>query len=143
MRLVCGPEVNEALAQWAAERIAHVGPAGFGPCVAIGVAEGDLVVAAAVFNNWRAPNVELSMAADGPRWCRPAVVGAILRYPFLELGARNVVTVTGRRNKRARRLNAGLGFREAGTIPAGMESGDDAVIGYLTRAAAERWLRRV
>lgn len=143
MKLVYGPEINDALGQWAAERIPAIGtPAGFGRYVAIGVGGGNRVVAVAVFHNWRPPNVELSMAADSPRWCRPRIVGGILSYPFGDMGVRNVVTVTPRRNKRARRLNAGLGFREAGTIPAGMESGDDMVIGYLTRAAAERWLRR-
>ena len=48
---------DQMLARWAGARL---GIADFSPCVAIGVARGGDVVAAAIYNNYRPPNIEIT-----------------------------------------------------------------------------------
>ena len=48
MQIVAGH--TEKLARWAADRIPHVGDAGFGPCEALGVALGNRLLAVWVFH---------------------------------------------------------------------------------------------
>jgi hypothetical protein len=117
--LLHGPELTEHLAAWAAARIPHVGADGFGPCWAVGVVRGDAMAAVVVLHDFQPSlgTVQLSAAADSPRWATRQVVGAILGAAFLgRLGApvRRVWTATPSTNERAVRFNLGVGFvREA------------------------------
>lgn len=46
----------QMLARWAGNRL---GIADFSPCAAIGVAHDGEIVAAAIYNNYRPPNIEI------------------------------------------------------------------------------------
>lgn len=117
--LVHGPHLTDELAAWAARRIPHVGEGGFGPCWAVGVARGGELAAVVVLHDFQpgCGTVQLSCAADTPRWASKQVVGAILGAAFSgKLGApvRRVWTATPSTNERAIRFNRGIGFvREA------------------------------
>lgn len=117
--LVHGPELTAPLAAWAAERIGHVGAAGFGPCWAVGVMRGASLAAVVVFHDWQREEgtVQLSAAADSPRWASREVVGAILGAVFggaLGAPVRCIWTATPSTNERAIKFNLGIGMtREA------------------------------
>jgi RimJ/RimL family protein N-acetyltransferase len=79
------------------------------------------LAAVVVFHDWQADlgTVQLSAAADTPRWATRQVVGAILGAAFLgRLGApvRRVWTATPSTNERAIRFNQGMGFTKEAVL---------------------------
>jgi RimJ/RimL family protein N-acetyltransferase len=111
---------DKALAAWAAVHIAHVGDAGFGPCVAIGIGSGtgadDEVYGVAVFHDWQkvAKTLQVSLAARSPRWATPSTLRALLHYVFVQAGANKLWMAIPDDNSRAIRFNLGIGMtREA------------------------------
>lgn len=109
------------------------------PAVGIGVAHNNELVAAAVYNNYRSPNIEVTFIQSSPRWASPGAVKAILSYPFLQLGCRRITATTEATNKRARAFLCRLGFEQEGYHPDALSSGDAVTYGLLRKNAA-RWL---
>jgi RimJ/RimL family protein N-acetyltransferase len=128
---------NRHVAAWAGERL---GIADWGPCKTIGVLRNGDLVAAAVFNQWRPPNIEISFVTTSRRWATPEAVRAILAYPFIQLGCKRITSTTEATNQRARAFLCRLGFREEGYHPDALPTGDAVSYGLLARDAA-RWLR--
>lgn len=119
--LLHGPELTEPLAEWAAERIPHVAAAGFGPCWAVGVVRREAMAAVVVFHDWQrqAATMQVSVAADSPRWASRQVIAAILGAAFLgRLGApvRKVWSAMPSDAERALRFNEGIGFRREAVL---------------------------
>ena len=119
--LLHGPDVTQALADWAACRIPHVGPAGFGPCWAVGIIHGESVGAVVVFHDWQdtAGTVQLSCAADTWRGASRALLYEILAVPFEgKLGGRirKVWTATPHTNTTAIRFNERTGFKREAVL---------------------------
>lgn len=115
MKLILGYDAE--VAAWAAGRIEHLGPAGFGPCTAIGVAPDDSpyhLAAAVVYHDyqptWR--TMQISATAVDPRWAQRGVIRACLSYPFDQLKIRKLWSCIGSGNERALRFNKGLGFTQ-------------------------------
>lgn len=123
---------------------AHVTPAieDFGASVAIGVSspEGALL-AGAVYNNWRHPNIEITFAVESHKWASRSAIACILRYPFVQLGCLRITAFTAARNDRARAflVNPLIGFEQEGYHPNGFPE-DDAVSYGLLRWNC-RWLK--
>ena len=114
MSLVAGH--TEEVAKWVAARIPHVGDVGFGPCEAIGVVGSNGLIAGVVYHDYqpRAGSIQLSMAADNPRWAKKEIIAGLLRYPFEQLKCYRVWTGTPIDNTMALRVNSKIGFtREA------------------------------
>jgi len=107
------------VAAWVAARISTVGAADdFGPCIAIGVVNGDHMVAGVVFNKYY-PDcrvIDLNMAAVSPVWARWPIIIELLSYPFLQLGVNVVQTVTPHTNKAALEVNKHIGFRQEAVL---------------------------
>lgn len=119
--LVHGPEMTAPLAAWAAERIPHVGEAGFGPCWAVGVVREGRLAAVVVFHDWQrvSATAQVSIAADTSRWASRQVIGAILGAAFdgrMGGPVRKVWSAIPLNNKRALRFNLGIGFTQEGTL---------------------------
>lgn len=127
---------DRELARWAGDK---VGIKDFGPSTAIGVAHKGVIVAAAIYNNYRPPNIEVTFVTSSPRWASPGAVKAILRYPFVQLKCKRVTAVTEATNQPARAFLCRLGFREEGYHPDALSSGDVVTYGLLRKDAA-RWL---
>jgi RimJ/RimL family protein N-acetyltransferase len=127
---------NHAISRWAGDRI---GVEDWGPCRAIGVMWHGEIVAAAVFNNFRWPNIEISFVTASPRWATPQAVKAIFRYPFVQLDCKRLTSTTEATNQRARAFLCRLGFRHEGTHPDALPTGDAATYGLLRKDAA-KWL---
>lgn len=88
----------------------------FGEFTAIGVTVDNRLAAGFIYNNWqpRYRSIEMSIAADTPKWISKNIVHNLLAYPFWQLNINRLVLVTAADNIRACRLGDGLGFvREA------------------------------
>lgn len=128
---------DDRVAKWVAKRIPgmDVGSA-FGPYTAIGVAADDgYPLAGFIYHRFRGFDVEISGAAQSPRWAQRGVIHALLQYPFEQMGCVRVTMLTAKKNKRARRLIRYLGFIEEGTHPAAYDGHLDACSYGLMREA--------
>lgn len=88
-----------------------------GDCRCLGVFRNDRLEAVAAFNNYKTYDIEISFAAESPRWATKQVVTWILSYPFVQLGTQRVTALVKKSNKRARKLLVGVGFKEEGCHP--------------------------
>lgn len=130
---------DQAVTQWVTQRIPHADT--FLLSTAIGLAEDDKLIAGVVYHNYLAKygNIELSMAADSPRWATPEALKVFLSYPFKQLRCRRVTTCTPASNKRALRFNYGIGFQKEGVIRQGYGKEDMVICGLVFREA-KKWL---
>jgi len=132
------------LLDWCASHIPHVPNAESwrrGEGYALGVADEDDILAVMVVHAFqrRFRDCQISMAAKSARWASRATIGALLRYPFGQLGVDRLTTIVASRNGRALKFNEGLGFVREGLCRRGFGD-DDAVILGLLREDAQKWL---
>lgn len=127
---------DRELARWAGSRL---GMQIAEPNTSIGVAHKGQIIAAAVFNNFRHPNIEVTFVTSSPRWASKGAVCAILRYPFIQLGCKRVTAIIGATNQPARAFLCRLGFKLEGIHPDVFASGAAETYGLL-RKDAGRWV---
>ncbi|MGU3496097.1 N-acetyltransferase [Xanthobacteraceae bacterium A53D] len=125
-------DLNDALAGWCAT---HIGlPRPFeGPYVTMGVFNGDVLIAAVVFNNWNpeAGVIEFHGAGTSPRWLARQVLREMFAYPFKTLGCQMVVTRNSARNTRLHRQLSSYGFQRF-LIPRLRGRDEDEIVWTLT-----------
>ena len=129
MRLVFGQD--EGVAKWVASHIPHMGNTVLRDFSAIGVVnDAGHPVAGVIYHDYIPDygTIQLTMAASTPRWAQRGTIGALLRYPFVQLGCNKVWTATPHTNERAIRFNRGLGFRQEGVLRHQFGRGAHAVI---------------
>jgi RimJ/RimL family protein N-acetyltransferase len=127
---------DDALARWAGARL---GISDFSPCVAIGVLHAGGIAAAAIYNNYRPPNIEITFATATPTWATKGAIRAMLRYPFVQLRCTRLTAITQAQNSPARQFLVRLGFRQEGYHPNSLPTGDAVSYGLLASEAV-RWL---
>lgn len=127
---------DKHLADWAAARIEGC-ERGFGECQALGVAHKDALIAVVVFHNWHpeAGVIEISAAAESPRWFSRSVANVALGYAYDGLGCQMVVARQDPDNDRARGIWLALGGTEY-VIP--RMRGRDAAESFIT-LTEEAW----
>lgn len=136
MKLLYG--ADEAVGAWVQARIPNM-PRLPAPFVGIGVLSGAQLVAGVLFHGY-VPEfgvIEVSIAADTPRWISRQRVSLILGYPFRQLRCGRVGAAIMAANTRSVRLCEGLGFQREGLLRRGF-GGDDAVVLGLLREDWER-----
>jgi RimJ/RimL family protein N-acetyltransferase len=150
MRLVIGHD--PFFAAWVQARIPQMAglPGGFGPCTAIGVAHGDVVVGACVYHGYqpRFGSIEMSFASVDPRWLigpageRKAIIRGLMGYPFDQLKVGRVSATTPKKNRAARRFIDKFGFKREGVARRGFGD-DDAILSGLLESEwrASNWAR--
>lgn len=129
MRLLFGHDTE--VARWVSAHIPHMQGADFGPASAIGIVdENQSPMAGIVFHDYQPlyGTIQLSAAAESPRWATKKVIGAILGYPFLQLKVHKVWTATQHENLRAIKFNKGVGFTQEATLKDHFGAGRHAVI---------------
>jgi RimJ/RimL family protein N-acetyltransferase len=127
---------DDALAKWAGDRLGmEIGK----PNTSIGVVHRNELVAVAVFNNFRLPNIEITFVTSSPRWASPGAVRAIFRYPFVQLRCKRLTAIIEATNQPARAFLCRLGFKLEGIHPDVFASGAAESYGLL-RKDAQRWV---
>lgn len=128
------------IVSWIAARITHVTGGDFGPCVAAGVVRDGCMVAGVAFHDWQpgCATMQLSMAADSPRWASGDVVRGLFRYAFETAGANKLWTATPHTNERALRFNIGIGMKREATLRHHFGAKSHAVVCSMLRAEWQR-----
>lgn len=122
---------KKQLLTWAWEHL----PIDFGLAYPIGICRDDAISAVCVYHNFRGANLEMSIAAESPRWATKETVTLLLGWPFWTHPAlRRTTAICKRGHAKSRKLVAGLGFRCEGTA-LDLFPDDDGVIYGMTR----RW----
>ncbi len=135
MRLIRGWDA--AVARWVGDRLDIKE---FGPFYrAVGIANDCELIGGVVYNNYRHPNIEMTIATATPRWCSRSILRILFWYPFNTFDCRRVTAVTESTNQPARAFLCRLGFHEEGTMRRAFPSGADAAIYGMLREEC-RWL---
>lgn len=130
------PEVIEGMCRWTGERIGQQ----FDPKSTAGISVICANGAATVLYNNYDPNIGIMMSVAGVgNWLHRSALAVFFGYPFQELGLRRVTTLVAKRNKRARKLNEGLGFVREGCFRQGAPNGDNLFVYGMLKSEC-RWL---
>lgn len=99
--------------------------AGFGPCSAFGVIDKGKLVAGVVFSNYQKFDIQMSAAIFGafPR----RAVKELCEYAFGQLNVRRVTSITGKKNRKARKALRIIGFIEEGIAKYALDGVQTAV----------------
>lgn len=116
---------DKEVSAWVAARVG-IEPVDFGHCVGIGVTDGEEMMAGFVYHDYRINQIEVSAAADTPRWAARSIIRELFRYPFEIAKVGRLQTVQAVGNDRARKLVEGLGFVHEGVARRGHYNGKDA-----------------
>ena len=137
---------DEPLARWACDRIPW---ANYHETMrAVGVADGDELLAVVTFFDYRGPTVingaewyntvECGIFARSPRWATRSIIREILSIPFKQFKVRKVRLVIPSTNKRALRFAEGIGFTSEGTLRHEYAKGVHACVLGLLRNEFDR-----
>lgn len=99
----------QLVAHWVAERIPGC-ERGFGPCAAMCI--GNPIIAGVVFHNYSPEGgvMEMSAAAESPRWLTRPVLRAMHAYIFEDAACQMAVLRVSERNKRMLRIGEAYGY---------------------------------
>lgn len=112
----------------------------FGAGTALGVVRRGKLVAGVVYHSYRGHDIEVSCAADDPRWAARRALRRLFSYPFRQLGCARITALTGDANLRTQRFLEGLGFRREGFHPLALDGRED-LVSYGMRSDDCRWLK--
>lgn len=143
MRLVIGEDAK--VAAWAASRIPYSGNAGFGPCRAIGVEDVGGLIAGCVYHAYidNIQHMQVSIAADTPKFCSRGVMRALLHYPFEQQECRTISLITPHTSARVHRFVKGFGFTRRGCLPEFFAPGVHGEVYSMTRHDYDRLRERI
>jgi RimJ/RimL family protein N-acetyltransferase len=134
--------IDDRLPDWIAARIDGMKADNLRRYAAtLGVVIGGELVAAMAVGGKERGNVEITFAADSPKWATRDTIRRMMAWPFDQLDCHRVTTRIAASNKRAIRFNEGIGFRREGVIREGWGPGEDAVLLGLLRSEAPEWMR--
>lgn len=134
MRLLFGSD--DYICQWVAVRTG----ASITNGKAIGVIDGDRLIGAVAYSNWRGCDVEMLCAAESKKWMSRGNLRAFFHYPFEQLGCLRVTAIVDKKNKKSRRFVEKVGFKLEGVHPRALEGRDACSYGMLKRHC--KWLRK-
>ena len=121
-------------------RIPHMRGQDWGPYTALGVVRRGKLVGGVVYHGYRGFDVQISAAFDQVGWALPGTLRALGAYPFLDLNVQRVSVLTGRKNKKARKLLCDLGFKFVGVAKRGLDGNEDACIFEMLKENC-KWLK--
>ena len=129
------------LSKWLRQRVPHFCPSDGVKCV--GVIQDNKLVGAVAYsgffpgNEHWSPDVEMTAAADTPRWWSRAVGRDLLGIPFRQFGCERITLRVRKKDRRTRRFVEGIGFKLEGILRRALRS-DDACLYGLTKTDWER-----
>jgi RimJ/RimL family protein N-acetyltransferase len=117
----------ERVMQFVAARASENGA--FEHYAAIGLEEYGELIAGVVYDYHTGPAVFAHIASDNSRrWLTPAYLGAIFRYPFLQLGCNRITGFVRTDNEAAQHFDEHLGFVREGIVRQACRDGCDLII---------------
>jgi hypothetical protein len=129
------------MADWIAARIPGVNPEFLRRNTAsCGVIVNTELVAGMAWSGVERGNVEITFAADSPKWATRETIARLMWGMFVKLDCHRVTTRIAASNKRALRFNEGIGFKREGLIREGWGPGEDCVLLGLLRSEAPEWM---
>ena len=130
---------DQRVAEWVRERIPHIRETGFGPCSAFGVLQDGMLVGGVVFNNYRKFDIHMSAALDAPLTRQS--LRTLCEYVFGQLNVRRVTSITGKKNRKARKALQVIGFTLEGTARHALDGVQDACVYGLIREHC-KWINK-
>lgn len=120
----------------------------FGPAQGIGVInEAGALIAGVIYSNYDPDfrTIELSFAADTPKWLSRPIICELLGYAFDTLNVNRLNAFTPKKNGPARKFIDKFGFRREGVATDGFGPGEDAIISRLLKREwlLTKWARPV
>ena len=116
---------DKNVAAWVADKL---NLDGFSQYSAIGITRDGELIAGWVYSNYQGHDVEITVAATDPRWLSRARLYMLFMYPFRQLKVRRITASIAKRNKRARKVCEGLGFKHEGTLRKGYNGRQDRIV---------------
>lgn len=140
MKLVFGP--REYLMRWAFNHIHGALPMKLDSDWQVIGLEDDAgnVRCVCVYHDFRENSMEMTIAADTPRWATRGNIRAFLHYPFMQQGVSHVRAVVHQKNHRSRKLVKGFGFKLEGVLRHAAKDGKNLMLYGMIRKEANRWL---
>jgi L-amino acid N-acyltransferase YncA len=139
MNLVFEP--RELMMQWAIAKIPGGTPMKQSQdWQVIGLADETRLRCVALYHDFRDNSIEMSIAADTPKWASRGNIRAFLHYPFCQLGVGHVRAVIRVDNKRSRKMVERLGFKLEGVLRHAAKDGKNLILYGMIRKEANRWL---
>lgn len=130
---------DQLVAEWVLARCdnIHYGLAA-GSYLSLGVVLDDKLIAGFVYSDWQPQfgTMEMSLAADSPRWATRRVIHELLAYPFIVRECQRVTVVTSQNNHKALRLAEGVGFVREAIVERAYGKDENAI---LLRLFREEW----
>lgn len=128
---------NANLAAWVGQKLFGDKARGFGPCTTMAVFDEQELLGVMVFHNYEsaAGIIEVSGAANDPRWLTRPVLRQMFAFPFDELGCQMVVMRVSETNARLMRILTAYGFQSY-RIPRLRGRNEDEIVFTLTD---DRW----
>ena len=130
---------NVYLCNWAAKRI---GQDQFKNARALGFANKSGLIAVVVLHDLSPPNVFLSWASESPRWMTRKTILTIFDWAYVQLRCERITGLVERKNKRARKIDEGLGMKLEGVLRKASPSGQDLFVYGLLKKEAESTIKR-
>jgi RimJ/RimL family protein N-acetyltransferase len=137
------PEERNLADRWLSARIPGVDGVS-GPYAFLAVLGGDGVQAVVSFHDYqeRCGTIQITMAADTPRWATRANLKGLLAYPFKRLGVNKIWTATPLGNAPAITFNERLGMKREAVLRHQFGPRSHAVIMSMMKAEylKSRWV---
>lgn len=126
---------SEFIAAWVKARIKVMKGGSFGPNTALGVMNKGKLIAGVVYHDWQPAfrTIQVSCAAESPRWAMRGIMAEILEYPYRQLGVNRIVSITAGDDERTRRFLEGIGMTLEGVGVEGFGEKDAAFYRLLKR----------
>lgn len=106
---------------------------------AIGLVDGDKILAGVIFDSWNGASLCMHVAAvPGARWMTREFLYITFAYPFQQLGCKKLLGLVGSSNKAAQRFDEHLGFVLEATLEAAHPDG--SLLVYSMTKEQCRWL---
>lgn len=140
MKLVWG--LDEHVAAFVAAHFTEAAARGWhNVYAAVGaVDKSGVLIAGLVFSEYRGHDVCLSIYSDSARFMTPRILREVFQWAFITQRFKRLTAEIAKKNKRARRLVEGLGFRLEGTKRYGWHDGKDDMCIYGMTFNNCKWL---
>lgn len=124
---------NNLLRSYVVSRL-HGDESVYADCGSLGVVRDGKILGAVLFHNWQPDygTIELSAAADSPRWLSRKTINEVFRLCFEQFDCQQVYSRMAADNIRAAKIYDFLGFKRI-TLPNMRGAGRDEFLMLLTR----------